>query len=541
MKVLGITHPYSYNNAACLIIDGKLIAFAEEERFIRYKHAPHIAASQATQFCLDKAGIKKDDLDYIAVGLDDWYKTILPNLIGQSPKFAISKIRRNIRWLRLLRWQQPFDFKDPRVVNVNHHMAHIASSFYLSGFEKSNIISWDGAGESEAGMIGYGEQNKINVLHRITNQGSWGALYEEVTKKLGFRKHSQEGKTMGLASFGRPDPELFDFIDWQARPIPKINWHKRNEFLSKIKGRPRGEEFTQDHKDLAATLQYCLEKAGFMIVDYLYSQTGNKNLCLAGGVALNCAMNGKFLESPQVDNIFIQPASSDAGTALGAAALVYTQKKGCRPDFVFDHAYWGPEFSNQEIEETLKECKVSKYHKSDNIFKETAQKLSENKIVGWFQGRMEIGPRALGCRSILANPSLAKMKDEVNNNVKKRESWRPFAPSVLEEHAKHYVENYHKSPFMILAFKIKPEKKDQLIAATHVDDTVRLQSVSKKTNLPYWNLINEFRKISGVPGLLNTSYNLAGEPVVCTPRDAVRTFYGSGLDCLAIGDYLIEK
>ncbi len=541
MKILGITHPYSLNNAACLLIDGKLIAFAEEERFIRYKHSPRIAAAKATDYCLKTANIKLADLDYIAVGMDDWHRSILPNLFGQSPSFAYQKIRRNIKWIRLLRWTQPFDFKDKRVINVNHHLAHIASSFYLSGFERANIISLDGAGESEAGFLAYGQGTEVKIFHRITNQDSWGGLYEDFTKILGFKKHSQEGKTMGLAAYGIPQLNKFDFIDWSARPIPKINYQKRKEFTDKIKRREPDQEITQEHKDLAATLQGSLEKAGLAMVKYLHEKTGCGNLSLAGGVALNCSMNGILLESDCVDNIFIQPASSDAGTALGAAVYVYVQKTGQRPNFIFDHAYWGPEFSNQQIEEMIKEAKVSKWHYSDNIFKEAAEKISQNQIVGWFQGRMEIGPRALGNRSILANPALAQMKDILNNNVKKREPWRPFAPSILEEYADQYVQGYYQSPFMILSFRVKPEKEKELAAAAHIDKTVRLQSVSKQTNPYYWQLIDEFRKITGLPAVLNTSYNLAGEPIICTPRDALRTFYGSGMDCLAMGDYLIEK
>jgi len=540
MKILGITHPYSLNNAACIIIDGKIVAFAEEERFIRYKHATRISARNATDYCLKTAGIKLEDLDYIAVGLDDWQKSILPNLFGQPLKFAYHKIRRNIRWLRLLRWQQPFNFKDKRVINVNHHLAHVASSFYLSGFDKANFISLDGAGESESGIVGYGQGTKLEIFERVSNAHSWGGLYEDLTGLLGFKKHSQEGKTMGLASYGTPDPNGFDFIDWEAKPFPKINYTKKLAFLKTIKPRDRYAEITQYHKNLAATLQFSLEKVGLDMVKYLYEKTGSKNLCLAGGVALNCSMNGVLLNSKYVDNIFVQPASSDAGTALGAAVKVYVDKTGKLPE-KFEHAYWGPEFSNEEIEKVIKECKCTKWHKSANIFTETAEKLKGNQIAGWFQGRMEVGPRALGSRSILANPQNPAMKDMVNNNVKKREDWRPFAPSILEEYAPSYVENYYESPFMILAFKVNPNKEKDIIAASHIDHTVRLQSVSKKTNPKYWQLIDEFRQLTGLAGVLNTSLNIAGEPIVCTPRDALRTFFASGMDCLAIGDYLIEK
>ncbi len=537
MNILGITHScYSANNAACLLINGKLIAFAEEERFIRKKHAPRIGACQATKYCLDQAGITIKDLDYIAVGFDD-----CPRPFSQILFLNQDKNRKKTLYLRKFKWNQPFSFKDPRVININHHISHLASSFYLSGFKQVNLISLDRRGESESGLLGYGDGLDMRIFHRVNNQETWGGLYEDITGLLGFKKHSQEGKTMGLASYGTPYPERFNFIDWNAKPVPKIDYQKKLAFLSKIKKRNRYDQITQEHKDLAATLQTVLEKAVLQMVKYLYQQTNSKNLCLAGGVALNCAMNGALLNSEYVDNIYIQPASSDAGTALGAATYVYVKKTNQLPKFVFNHAYWGPQFNDQEIEVMIKECKVNKYHQSENIFKEAAEKIAQDKIIGWFQGRMEAGPRALGNRSILANPANPKMKDMINKNVKKREPWRPFAPSILEEDAPDYVENYYPSPFMILAFKAKKDKLKDLIATAHVDETVRLQTVSKKTNSNYWKLINEFKKLTKIPAVLNTSYNLAGEPIVCTPRDALRTFYASGMDCLAIGNYLVEK
>jgi len=536
MKILGITHScYSWNNAACLLIDGKLVAFAEEERFIRKKHAPRIGACQATKYCLEYAGLSMKDLDYIAVGFDDKSHTI-----NQPIDFNHREIKQKTPRLKSFKWNQPYNFYDPRVINVNHHIAHISSSFYLSGFKESNIISLDKAGESESGLIGHGNGIDLDIFHRINHQESWGCLYEEITNLLGFKGHSQEGKTMGLSSYGKPYLEKFDFIDWNAKPIPKIDYEKKKKFLATIKKRNCFDKITQKHKDLAATVQFVLEKAGLKIVKYLYNQTGSRNLCLSGGTALNCAMNGRLLRSKNVDNIYVQPASNDAGSALGAAVYVYIKKTGKKSNFVFNHAYWGPEFTNQEIEKAIKKYKVSKYHFSKNIFKETAEKIAQNKIVGWFQGRMEVGPRALGNRSILANPSLVKIKNMVNN-IKKRESWRPFAPSILEEYASKYVKNYYKSPFMILAFNIKPNKTKDLSAVAHVDNTVRLQTVNKRDNLRYWKLINEFKKITGIPAVLNTSYNLTNEPIVCSSKDALKTFYDSSMDYLAIGDYLIEK
>src|SRR3989339_677163 len=297
MKILGITHPITHNNAACILVDGKLVAFAEEERFIRYKNAPKIPAKWAMDYCLRTAGLKLEDIDYIAVGYGDWYKCIWPNFKSQSPGRAIAKTKSMVRQLRWFRWFQPFDFRDPRVINVNHHMAHAASSFFVSGMDKANIMTLDGSGDSESGILAYGEGANITAYHHVSREGSWGSLYEMFTKVLGFQAGSEEGKTMGLASLGIPDIGSLDFIDWEADPVPRI----------------------------------IPEKTGLMMVEYLYKKTGSKNLCLAGGVALNCSMNGKLLQSEFVDNIYIQPASSDAGTALGAAIHVHVEKTGKKP------------------------------------------------------------------------------------------------------------------------------------------------------------------------------------------------------------------
>lgn len=536
MKILGITHScYCWNNAASLIINGRLIAFAEEERFIRKKHAPFIGASRAVEYCLKKGGLKMSDLDFIVVGFNNQACSIDQILELNNYKNKIKTPR-----IKSFKWNQPFDFYDPRKININHHIAHISSSFYLSGFNESNFISLDRKGESESGLLGYGEGVNLNILHRIKIQESWGCLYEDITQLLGFKKHSQEGKTMGLSGYGRPNFDYFNFINWKAKPIPRIDYEKKQKFLKKIKKRENFEKITRKHKNLAATVQFVLEKAALQMVKYLYQQTGSKNLCLSGGTALNCAMNGKLLSSKYVDNIYIQPASNDAGTALGAAVYLYVKKNNKRPSFDFNHAYWGPEFNNNNIKKAIKKNKVKKYRFSDNIFKKAAEKISHDKIIGWFQGKMEIGPRALGNRSILANPSSGMMRKRISC-IKERELWRPFAPSILEEYSLNYVKNYHESPFMNLAFEIKKNKRKDLLAVVHIDNTIRLQTVSKKTNLLYWKLINEFRKITGIPALLNTSFNLANEPIVCSPEDAIKTFYDSDLDYLFIGDYLIEK
>jgi carbamoyltransferase len=287
-------------------------------------------------------------------------------------------------------------------------------------------------------------------------------------------------------------------------------------------------------------LQYTLEQVMSRMTEAMYERTGLTDFCLAGGTALNCSSNGKLVGLPHVERLFVQPAAGDSGTALGAAVHAYVQHTGRRPDTTFDHAYWGPEYSNDEIRAVLDLAKVDYRHVED-VSAETAALLAQDKIVGWFQGRMEIGPRALGARSILANPTTARMKDDVNNNVKFREAWRPFAPSILREANREYFGTDHPSPFMILAFEAEPGIEEKIPAALHVDRTGRPQTVERSTNPRYWGVIDEFRKLTGVPVVLNTSFNVDSEPIVCSPKNALATFAMSGLDALAIGDFIVEK
>lgn len=540
MKILGITHPYSWNTAAALLVDGRLVAFAEEERFTRLKHAPRAFPRKAMEYCLKEGKTTLEDVDHIAIGMDAKWSVILPNLWPpQPPRFAYGKIRRTMKEIDRGNEYFPFSPRDPRVRFLNHHLSHVASSLFLSGFEKANFISLDGAGGGESGMLGWGERADLHVLHRVTNAGSWGALYERITKALGFQPHSHEGKTMGLAAFGTPHPEMFDFIDWNS-PVPRIHHGGRNRFLASLTHREKGAEITQEHKDLAATVQDALERALLAMARFLSDRSGSRALCLSGGVALNCSANGKLLASDFVDDIFVQPASSDAGVALGAAVLRHVQLTGERPGFVFDHAYYGPEYSDSEIEAVLKESKL-RYERCPDIERRTAELMAAGKVVGWFQGRMEAGPRALGGRSIVADPSIPGMKDKVNAEVKHREMWRPFAPSMLSEDIGQYVQGPYKSPFMILAFQARKDKVEQFCAAVHVDETARVQGVTKEANPRYYRLIEEFKKATGRGVILNTSFNIAEEPLVCSPRDALRTYACCGMDALAIGSFLLTK
>lgn len=515
MIILGITHPISWNSAACILVDGQMVAMAEEERFNRIKHSPRIPPRKAMAFCLEKANVNKNDVDYVAIGWDRAWQAALGNL--ETDTF-MSSLNQTAQWLRrgmTYDHQLPLDeYPKKKIIFVNHHLSHAASAFYPSGFEEANILSLDGSGGSESGILAVGRGTDMEIFHKIGNRGSWGLAYELFTDALGFRRHSGEGKVMGLAAYGTPDPNGLPFIDWDE-PIPKIIPKQRQQFLANLTPRKKHEPLTTFHKNLAATLQDSLERAGMRMVEWLYEKTGLRQLCLTGGVALNCSMNGKLALLSCVDKVFIQPAAHDAGTALGAALIVHVDKMGERPSWQMKHAYWGAEYTNDEIAQALSNYSNIRFHMSNDIYKETSELIESGKIVGWFQGRFELGPRALGNRSILANPSLPDMKDKINNEVKHREPWRPFAPSVLEEEIARYVSPIMESPYMILAFDTKSDKKSELKSAIHVDNTCRPQTVSKTTNLRYWQLIKQFEKRTGIPAILNTSFNVDGQPINC--------------------------
>ena len=542
MIILGMTHPISWNNAACILVDGHLVAMVEEERLNRIKHAPRMAAKLAMGYCLEVAGVSLQQVDYVAVGFDSATRAAFGNF--RSEESLLSGLNQAATWLRdgsIYERQLPLDGYDRnRVVFVNHHRAHAASAFFGSGFPEANILSLDGSGGSESGILAVGRGTEIKILKTVSNRGSWGLMYEAITEKLGFRRHSGEGKVMGLAAYGIPDSKGLPFVDWDG-DIPTIDPAGRKAFVESLVPRHKDDPITEEHKNLAATLQDTLEHAGRRMSEWLYEQTGLRRLCLAGGSALNCSMNGKLALLPWVDEIFVQPAAHDAGTALGAALQVYVEKTGQHPNWQMEHAYWGPEFTNEQIEEALRAFQDLEYCRTDDIFSETAAVLAEGKIVGWFQGRSEVGPRALGNRSILADPSRPEMKDRVNNQVKHREPWRPFAPSVLEEMVDRYVDKPMSSPYMILAFDTKRERQQEIISAIHVDGTCRPQTVSLKTNPRYWQLIKRFEEKTGIPAVLNTSFNVDSQPIVNTPQEAIDTFLNCGIDVLAIGDFIVRK
>jgi carbamoyltransferase len=528
LRILGVTHPISWNNGACLLVDGELVAMVEEERLNRFKHAPRVPPLRSIRYCLEAGRCSIDSIDHFAVGWD--HGTYWMPGVGFK-RYQVSK-----HYLHML----PFDPGGRNVHFVNHHEAHALASFLFSGFPEANVISLDATGGRESGLLGVGRGTKLDTLHRVSNDSSWGILYGTITDVLGFASHSDEGKVMGLAAYGTADPDAMDFIDWD-REIPWIDRKRFKKYVSALKRRHPKEPLADDHKDLAATVQQTLERALVQMSCYLHDQSRLTAFCLGGGCALNCSANGKLLREAHVKDLFVHPAAHDVSTALGAAAKVHAEITGERPSTEFTHAYWGPAYSGDEVERLLKQAHLKRYERPSDIAEATADLLADGKIVGWFQGRMEVGPRALGGRSILADPTDPAMKDRVNQQVKGREPWRPFAPSFLSEKFEPYVERPHRSPFMILAFQGKKGMIEKIPSAAHVDGTVRVQTVYRETHPRYHALISAFEKRKGVPALLNTSFNVAGQPIVCSPFDAVSTFYASGLDALAIEDFLLAK
>ncbi|HEY2777898.1 MAG TPA: carbamoyltransferase C-terminal domain-containing protein [Gaiellaceae bacterium] len=554
MIVLGVTDPVGDDNAAAILVNGELVAMVEEERLTRVKHARSTVPRKAIEWCLAQAGCTLSDVDFVAVGHSDPSTTFrdaalltVGRQVRRRPVYrdvvSEAKMLRRHRYHvgELMSVLGPEAAKNVRW--VRHHLAHAASAFLVSPFERANIVSLDGSGGQDAGLLAVGSGTGIEPVAWVEREASWGVFYEGFTAALGFRQHSDEGKVMGLAAYGGHADELFDFIDLDGPDgWPTYDRRKMYRHLATIRPRARFDDpINGYHEHIAARLQYSLEVVVGRMTEVLHQRNGLTDFCLAGGVALNCSCNGRLLSLPHVERLFVQPAASDAGTALGAAAHVYTQQTGKRPrPAPFAHPYWGPEYTNDEIESDLHQSKLD-YRRSDDVGADAAKLIADDNIVGWFQGRMEVGPRALGARSILANPTNPAMKDAVNKNVKFREPWRPFAPSILGEHMHEYFGTEHPSPFMILAFEAEEAVRSRIPAALHVDNTGRPQTVTNDTNPKYWHLIDEFRKLTGVPVVLNTSFNVDSEPIVCTPRNALATFAISGMDALAIGDFIVEK
>jgi len=550
-----------HDPAAALLKDGEIVAAAEEERFTRVKHAPGYFPYRAVKFCLDYAGIGIEQVDRIA----GYWK---PELVFRnaflhegyyahpvrSAKFYLlwkmyeMKYRNNIRHIAytLEKDRAAGDALLRKFTTVEHHLCHAASAYYCSGFKDATIVTMDGMGENVSTLVGENAGTDVKKIIETYSPHSLGIFYTLFTEYLGFEPNEAEYKVMGLAPYGKPGVKMDDLL-WTGdgrvyldkRLLGKFRFY--SDYLAQRFGPVRRENgpLEQRHKDIAYALQERLQKVSLELVKWALEKTGKRNLALAGGVCMNSKMNGMLWREAGVDDIFIQPAAGDNGTALGAA-LYLSAQEGCRPKKPLEHLYYGPEYSDEQMRKTLDTAKV-KYEKCGDIAGEVAELLAKGKIVGWFQGRMEFAARALGNRSILADPTDASMKDKVNAAIKFREGFRPFCPSMLAEAADEYLEQPHSSPFMILTFETPEKKQREVPAVVHVDGTMRPQTVEKHVNPKYYRLISEFEKESGVPVVLNTSFNVSGEPIVCAPKDALRTFYVSGLDYLAMGDYLVKK
>lgn len=559
MYILGISCFY-HDSAACLIKDGKIIAAAEEERFSRIKHDNGFP-KHAVEFCLKKAGIKAKNLDHVGFYEKPFLKfeRILYTSLATFPNSFPFFLKSLPIWLKEKLWMSQVIKKElkfsGKILFIDHHLSHAASSFLVSPFERAAILTLDAVGEWTTTAYGYGENNQVVLEKEINFPHSLGMFYSAFTYHLGFEVMDGEYKVMGLASYGKPI--YTDKIKKVIKIFPDGSFQLNMDYFAYHHGekmttekfdkefgknRLKDEPVTKFHEDLASSLQAVTEEVILKMCHHLHSKYDSDNLCLAGGVALNCVANGKILKKTPFKNIYIQPAAGDNGGALGTAFYIYNTILGKKRTGVMDHAYLGPEFTQKEVEAFLDKKKV-KYEKfrDNQIIERTAKLIAQGNVVGWFHGKMEFGPRALGHRSILANPSKAEMKEIINMKIKHREPFRPFAPSALLEHADEYFDTNYESPFMLLVGNVYKNKQKVLPAITHVDGTARPQTVKKGVNGRYYDLIKEYFKLTGVPVVLNTSFNVRGEPIVCTPEDAYNCFIKTDIDYLVLENCLVSK
>lgn len=557
MYILGISCFY-HDSAACLIRDGEVLAAANEERFTRKKHDSSFP-KLAIKYCLENAGITSSDLDY--VGFYDKpilkFDRILNTYIATWPKSYLAFLKFIPAWFKEKLWtkniiRENLGYSGP-IYFIEHHMSHAASAFLVSPFTEAAVLTVDGVGEWATASFGIGRKSKVELLKEIHFPDSLGLLYSAFTYYLGFKVNSAEYKVMGAAPYGRPVyydkiMSLIDLKDDGSFILNKkyFSWHyglkminKRFEQFFGHPTRKSEDKMEQWHWDLAASLQKATEEIVLRMANYVQSETGMDSLCMAGGVALNCVANSRLLRETRFKNIFIQPAAGDDGGALGVAFYIWNSILGNPRQYTFKHAYWGPEYTSDQIRAYLRSMNVKFKELSEvEIVEMTARLIAEQKVVGWFQGRMEWGPRALGNRSILADARNKDNWQRVNLKIKFRESFRPFAPSVLEEDAKDYFDLDCQSPYMLLVAQVK---KDTVPAITHVDGSARIQTVSKEQNPLYHSLLSTFKKLTGCPLLINTSFNVRGEPIVCSPEDAFWCFMNTDMDYLVLGNFILDK
>ena len=585
--ILGISAFY-HDSAVCLVIDGEVISAVQEERFSRRKHDPEFP-SNALKSCLEQAGLRPGDLDLVAFYDKPFIKfeRLLFTYLTYAPKGIQSFLQAMPLWLKRKLWikhliEEELDGYQGKIIFPEHHYSHAASCFYPSPFQEAVFLTMDGVGEWTTTSYGMGRGRDLKILAEIKFPHSLGLLYSAFTYFCGFRVNSGEYKLMGLAPYGEPiyvDLIKSELIDIKEDGSFRLNLKYFNymvgltmtnrRFARLFGGPPRKPEapITQREMDMARSIQEITEEIMLKLAWNAYKKTGLKNLCLAGGVALNCVGNGRILREGPFDDLWIQPAAGDAGGALGCALYAWHKYLNQPREPIEERdrqkaSLLGPEFSPEKIEAVLKKYSA-RYQKLDKneLIKTTARLIAEGKVVGWFQGRMEFGPRALGSRSILADPRRAEMQKILNIKIKFRESFRPFAPSVLWEDTQEYFEIDRESPYMLLTAPVRKEKRRQLSpeeenlkgldklkpsrseipAVTHIDYSSRLQTVRREDNPLYYELIQEFKRLTGCSVIINTSFNVRGEPIVCTPEDAYKCFMRTEMDYLVIGPFLLDK
>ena len=593
-SILGISAFY-HDSAAALIIDGEIVSAAQEERFSRKKHDPRYPHN-AVQFVLNYSNLKLSEVDYIVFFEKPFLKfeRLLETYLAFAPKGFTSFSMSMPIWLREKLFQKKFlfdklkehdkNFNDIKKIHFSeHHFSHAASAFYPSPFKEAVILTLDGVGEWATTTVAVGKENQITMLKEIHFPHSIGLLYSAFTYFIGFKVNSGEYKVMGLAPYGRPkykDIIIKELIDLKDDGSFKLNMKyfnyatgltMTNDKFSKLFGQkvrnPEMDLLTQFHMDIASSIQAVIEEIVLKLTSSIYKETKIKNLCMAGGVALNCVANGKILNKNIFQNIWLQPAAGDAGGSLGSALAFWYHELGNKRKVVssgdeMKGSYLGPSFTEDEVENTLKTL-GGKYEKQneESLINTISNELKNEKTIGWFQGRMEFGPRALGARSIIADPRSDRMQKQLNLKVKFRESFRPFAPSILREDVNNWFELNTDSPYMLLVADVKKNiqipmnKKDQNLfgieklnvkrssipAVTHIDYSARIQTVHEKTNQKYYKLLKRFKEITGCPLLVNTSFNVRGEPIVCSIEDAFRCFMGTNLDILVCENFILYK
>ncbi|NPA41714.1 MAG: carbamoyltransferase [Aquificae bacterium] len=579
MIILGI-NAYHGDSSAAILRDGKVIAAAEEERFTRKKHWAGFP-EKAIEYCIKEAGIGFEDINYIAINSNP--KANLEHkllyMIKNRPSFSLlmnrvknQKKRANLKEEFRNRFGVGIKVK---IMDVEHHRGHMASSFFSSPFEESALFSVDGFGDFVSTAFGIGKGNRIEIFKRIYFPHSLGIFYEAMTQYLGFWKYGDEYKVMGLSAYGEPryidimrkiiilkDDGTFElnlkYFRHHKENI-EYEWNDTTPYVGRLfseeleeelgPARKKDESITQHHMDVAASMQRMFEEAVSHMLKYLYKETGLKNICLAGGAAMNSVMNGKIYTLTPFKRAFIPAGAADNGGAIGSALDIWCEVLGNQRVYKMEHAYLGPSFSEEYIENLIEEyknplekenCEIEFIENEEELCGKVAKYIADGKVIGWFQGRMEFGARALGNRSILADPRRKDMRDILNLKIKHREPFRPFAPTILREHVKDYFEIDDEVPFMEKVFLIKEERRRNIPAVTHVDGTGRLQTLREEQNARYYRLIEEFRKLTGIPIVLNTSFN-ENEPIVCRPEEALDCFLRTKMDVVVLERFIIRR